>query len=187
LKKIAIYCRVSTQDQNTLNQRLVLEKYAQDRAWEYAVFEETESTRKTRPVKQRLLQLLRNGEFEGVLVYKLDRYARSLSELILEVKELIDKGLSFISVTDNLNFDTAAGKLQFGILCCFSEFERDLIRERTIEGLKRAKQQGKQLGRPKGSKDSGKRKTTGYKLRKLKSRIKNDRSEGIYKSMEEYI
>jgi hypothetical protein len=53
--------------------------------------------------------------------------------------------------------------------------------------LKRAKQQGKQLGRPKGSKDSGKRKTTGYKLRKLKSRIKNDRSEGIYKSMEEYI
>jgi putative DNA-invertase from lambdoid prophage Rac len=166
---------------------LILVKYAQDQGWDYVVFEETESTRKTRPVKQRLLQLLRNGEYDGILVYKLDRYARSLSELILEVKELIDKGISFISFSDNLNFDTAAGKLQFGILCCFSEFERDLIRERTIEGLKRAKNQGKQLGRPKGSKDSGKRKTTGYKLRNLKSKVKNDRSDGIYKSIEAYL
>ena len=71
--------------------------------------------------------------------------------MILETKELIDKGVGFISISDNLDFTTASGKLHFQILSAFAEFERSLISERTKEGLKRAKSQGKQLGRPKGS------------------------------------
>lgn len=75
---------------------------------------------------------------------------------------MIDKGIGFISVSDNLDFTSAAGKLQFQILFAFTEFERELIRERTIEGLRRAKLQGKNAGRPKGSKDGKKRKKSGY-------------------------
>ena len=185
--KVAIYCRVSTNEQNTSNQKLTLEKYAQEKGWNYTVFEETESTRKSRPIKQQLLQALRNKEYDGILVYKLDRYARSSAELILEVKELVDKGISFISISDNLDFNTAAGKLHFQILCAFAEFERELIRERTLEGLKRAKQQGKVPGRPKGAKDKKKRPTSGYTMRHINERKKEDEAKGIYKNIQTYL
>ncbi|MFP4555560.1 MAG: recombinase family protein [Bacteroidales bacterium] len=102
-------------------------------------------------------------------------------------KELIDKGVRFISISDSLDFGTAAGKLQFQILSAFAEFERELIRERTIEGLKRAKQQGKQAGRPKGSKDTKKRKKSGYILREAKKRQKLDEGNGTNKSIEAYL
>jgi DNA invertase Pin-like site-specific DNA recombinase len=162
---MAIYLRVSTEDQTNLNQLLKLEDYCLKHTYDYEVFQEVESSRKTRPVKNHLLSLLRKREFDGVLVYKLDRWARSSRELILEVEELIDKGVQFISFSENIDFGTAAGKLQFQILSAFAEFERSLIRERTIEGLNRAKKQGKKLGRPKGSKDKKERKRSGYHLR----------------------
>ena len=78
----------------------------------------------------------------------MDRWARSLPELAIEIKELIDKGISFISLNDSIDLSTATGRLQFHIICAFAEFERDLIRERTLDGLERARQQGKRLGRP---------------------------------------
>lgn len=109
-----------------------------------------------------LLDLLRKGVFEGVMVYKLDRWARSSRELLLEIEELTSKGIEFHSYSENLDFTSATGKLHFSILSAFAEFERELIRERTLEGLHRAKQQGKKLGRPKGSKDKKKRRTGGY-------------------------
>jgi DNA invertase Pin-like site-specific DNA recombinase len=108
-------------------------------------------------------------------------------ELILDTKELLDKGVGFISVSDNLDFSTAAGKLHFQILSAFAEFERELIRERTLEGLRRAKLQGKQAGRPKGSKDTKKRKKSGYILREAKKRQKFDTDSGITKGISEYI
>lgn len=187
ISKIAIYCRVSTNEQNTTNQKLTLVKLAEEKGWIYDVFEETESTRKTRPVKQRLLHALRNKEYDGILVYKLDRYARSFAELVLEIKELVERGIAFISISDNLDFSSAAGKLHFQILCAFAEFERELIRERTIEGLKRAKQQGKQPGRPKGSKDKTKRAKSGYILRAAKQKKQADEANGIFKDLKNYI
>src|SRR4030042_236762 len=87
--KVAIYCRVSTNEQTTDNQRLRLTEYAEKEGWTYDVFTEVQSSKKTRPVKAELLQKLRSREYEAVLVYKLDRWARSSTELILEVKELI--------------------------------------------------------------------------------------------------
>ena len=93
---------------------------------------------------------------------KLDRYARSSTELLIEVQELINKGIEFHSITEALDFSTATGKLHFTILSAFAEFERDLIRQKTLEGLHRARLQGKHVGRPKGSKDKKKRSTTGY-------------------------
>jgi DNA invertase Pin-like site-specific DNA recombinase len=166
--KVAIYCRVSTSEQTTENQKIRLTEYSNRQGWEYEVIEEVESSRKTRPKKQELLKRLRMKEFDTLLVWKLDRWARSSYELLGEIQELYNKGVTFISLNDNIDLSTSAGKLQFQILSAFAEFERNLIRERTLEGLNRAKSQGKQLGRPKGSKDKKVRKKGGYYLRGMK-------------------
>lgn len=188
-KHLALYCRVSLSNggQTTENQKIRLVEFANKNGFTYDLYEETESTRKTRPVKQALLGKIRAGEYDAVAVYKLDRWARSSTELILDTKEILDKGIGFISISDNLDFSTASGKLHFQILSAFAEFERELIRERTIEGLHRAKMQGKVSGRPKGSKDSKQRPKSGYILREAKKRQKADNDTGLYKSVEAYL
>lgn len=160
--RIAINTRVSTSQQTTENQRFVLEKYANRMGYETEIFEEVQSSTKRRPIKKELLGHLRKKKFDGVLVYKLDRWARSSRELILEINELIEKNIGFYSYSENLDFSTATGKLHFNILSAFAEFERTLISERTKEGIARAKREGKQLGRPKGKKDSKPRSDKGY-------------------------
>lgn len=163
--KWALYSRVSTREQTTDNQKIILENWAKNNNYEYDYFEETESTRKTRPIKFKLLNRLRAKEYFGVVVVKLDRWARSSQELSTEIKELYEKGIKFVSIRENIDLSTSTGTLQFNILSAFAEFERDLIRERTLDGLSRAKKDGKCLGRPKGKKDSGKRRKSGYYLR----------------------
>lgn len=167
--KYACYARVSTGGQTTDNQTIRLREYCERLNLPFEIFEEVESTRNTRPIKAKLLQSLRNREYLGVIVYKLDRWARSSSELILELNELTGKGIAFISISDNIDFTTAAGKLHFQILSAFAEFERNLISERTREGLRRVKLSGKQLGRPKGKKDGNKRNNSGYLARFAKN------------------
>lgn len=191
MKKVALYVRVSTSDgrQTVENQKIILIDYAQRNNFTYDIYEEEETTRKTRPVKQALLAKLRKFEYESVIIYKLDRWARSSTELILDTKELIDKGIGFISLTDNLDFSSAAGRLQFQILSAFAEFERSLISQRTKDGLARVKANNpdKKLGRPAGSKDSRKRKKSGYILREAKKRQSIDEMIGSFKSIDEYI
>ena len=185
--RVAIYCRVSTAEQTTENQRLTLEKYAREKGWIYDIYEEVESSRKTRPVKQHLLAKLRAGDYDAVLVFKLDRFARSTQELIMDVNDIIKQGKGFYSVADNLDFSTASGRLHFQILSAFAEFEREIIRERTLEGLKRAMKQGKSPGRPKGSKDKKKRRRSGYIMREAFKRKKVDESKGEYRNIETYL
>src|ERR1039457_6998892 len=103
IKKVALYCRVSTTDQTNETQRVRLVDYAKAKGLEYDIYEEVESTRKARPVKAEMLQRLRKGEYDAVIVYKLDRYARSSAELILEVAELLKKDVGFISISDSLD------------------------------------------------------------------------------------
>jgi DNA invertase Pin-like site-specific DNA recombinase len=169
-EKFALYCRVSTTLQTTDNQKIRLLQWATDNNYRYELFDETQTTRKTRPIKQLLLQRLRKGDFTAVVVFKLDRWARSSTELILETKELIEKGVGFISLSDNLDFTSASGKLHFQILSAFAEFERSLISERTREGINRLKEAGVKLGRPKGSKDSKPRPKSGYYIREMRKR-----------------
>ncbi len=186
-QKIALYCRVSTNKQTNENQHERLYQYASDNGFEYDLFEEIESTRKTRPIKQELLHKLRKGQYSHVVVYKLDRWARSTRELLLEVQELTDKGVGFVSITDSLNFSSSSGRLHFQILAAFSEFERSLISERTREGIARTKMNGKTLGRPKGSKDSKQRPKSGYFIREANKRMKLQEKQGQYKSIELYL
>lgn len=187
MKKIAIYCRVSSSTQTNSSQKLSLLKYAAEKNLSFDLFEETESSRKTRPVKQELMNKLRKGDYSAVVVYKLDRWARSSTELIIDTKEIIDKGIGFISLSDNLDFATASGKLHFQILSAFAEFERELIRERTIEGIRRTKSEGTKLGRPKGSKDGKTRKRSGYILREAKKRKTKDDRNGVFLPIENYL
>lgn len=187
MKRIALYSRVSTDTQTNDNQNIRLVEYAKAKGLQFDLYSEVESTRKTRPVKQELLTKLRSLHYSAVVVYKLDRWARSSAELILEINELLGKGIGFISIAENLDFTTATGKLHFQILSAFAEFERELIRERTIEGLRRAKKQGKQMGRPKGSKDSKKRRTSGYILREAGKRKTADEKNGSVKPLADYI
>jgi DNA invertase Pin-like site-specific DNA recombinase len=165
MRKVAIYCRVSTRDQHPENQRLELVAYAQRMGLDFEVFEEAESTRNARPVKAALFGRLRKKEYDGVLVWRLDRWARSLSEMILEVQELIDKEIPFISLKDSIDLSTSSGRLMFHLLSALAEFERGVIRERTMLGLERARSQGKTLGRPRGRKDRKPRSKSGYYLR----------------------
>ena len=171
MKHIAIYVRVSTKEQTTVNQSVKLVQFAKSNGYTFDIYEETESTRKTRPVKQSLMARLRKNEYDAVVVYKLDRFARSSTELILDIQELTNKGIGFISISDNLDFSSASGRLHFAILSAFAEFERELIRERTVTALQRKKAEGYIFqGRPKGSKDLKKRKTEGYFLREARKR-----------------
>ena len=187
ISKVALYCRVSTNRQTNDNQKIRLLQYAADMAYKFDLYEEVESSRKTRPIKQELLMKLRKGEYSSIIVYKLDRFARSSRELILEVQELVDKGIGFISISDNLDFSSSMGRLHFQILAAFAEFERSLISERTKEGIERTKAQGTILGRPKGSKDSKPRPKSGYLMREVNKRKSKDEVKGNYKTVESYI
>jgi DNA invertase Pin-like site-specific DNA recombinase len=185
--KVAIYCRVSTNKQTNENQLTKLLQYATDKQYKFDLFEEIESTRKTRPVKQDLLNRVRKGEYSTIIVYKLDRFARSISELINDVEELVKRKVGFISISENLDFSTAAGELQFHILSAFSQFERSIIRDRTIEGIARAKAKGTILGRPKGKKDSKPRPKGGYYMREANKRKNQDEKKGKFLPLEGYI
>lgn len=148
MNRYALYARVSTDEQNTEQQVDRLVDFARSKGWSFDIFTEVESSRKTRPVKQELLKALRRRDYAGVVIWKLDRWARSSTELVLEIQELYDLGLIFISLSDGIDLSTATGRLQFQILSAFAEFERNLISERTKEGLRRAVKNGKKLGRP---------------------------------------
>lgn len=187
MKSWLLYSRVSSQDQHTENQKIRLVEWAERNGHKYEYYDETESTRKTRPIKAKVLFLLRSGAYAGVVVVKFDRWARSLSELIIEVSELQKKGVAFVSLKENIDLSTSAGKLQFHIFGAFAEFERDLIRERTIEGLNRAKYQGKTLGRPKGAKDKKVRRKSGYLIRMARERQRLDQENRLNRSIEYYL
>ena len=147
--KIAIYCRVSTEEQTVENQKLLLSEYATRMGWEYKIFEETESSRKTRPIQWDLYNRLLKKEFDGLLIYKFDRWARSTKELIEHMEKLLEKGVSITSYQENIDLSTSMGRAMLTIISAFAQLERDIIRERTMAGLARAKAQGKKLGRPK--------------------------------------
>ena len=146
--KLALYIRVSRRDLNPENQKRQLIEYCKVKGIEYEIFEEIESTRKTRPIKQEILVQLRKGKFDGVLVWKLDRWARSLQELIMDIDEITNRKKEFIVLTQPIDTTSASGRLFMQILGAFAEFEREIIRERTIAGLDRARAAGKILGRP---------------------------------------
>jgi len=167
--KIGIYCRVSTVDkQDITTQETFLKEYATRNNLEiYKVYSDIgqSGSKESRPEFDKLIADMRSGFFKGVLVYKLDRIGRSLQHLINLFEEFKHKGIEFISATQNINTTTPEGKMFLRMLMVLAEYERELIVNRINDGLQRARKQGKQLGRPKGSKDKKRRRTSGYHIR----------------------
>jgi putative DNA-invertase from lambdoid prophage Rac len=146
----AIYARVSTHDQQTLPLQLdAMREYVKKRDWTLAVeVEEIGSGAKTRPKRDELLKLARQRKIDVIIVWRLDRWGRSVSDLISTIRELTDIGVSFISLTEALDLTTPAGKAMAGMLAVFAEFERDILRERVKAGIAHARANGKNHGRP---------------------------------------
>lgn len=149
--KIALYARVSKRlGQEPENQMIALRDWAARTTYEIVgEYVDMESSRDTRPQKEILLKKLRLGEIDGVAFTSLDRWGRNMSELVLELEEFSKTGLSLISLKEGMDLTTAAGRLMGNVLAAMASFERDMIRERTLLGLARARAQGKKLGRPK--------------------------------------
>lgn len=137
--KVAIYCRVSTDEQNADKQDYICQEYCKRNNFEvYKVYKDVISgTTTSRPMFNQMIEDMRTYKFNALMVTKLDRLGRSLQHLLSLFDEFTKKGIDFIAVTQNIDTSNAAGKLQMQIMGAFAEFERNLISERTKEGLKR--------------------------------------------------
>lgn len=183
--KCAIYARVSTLDQNPENQIISLKKYALDRG--YSIFNDyidrIGGCSDSRPALNVLMHDLRKGDFNAVFIWKLDRLGRSLPHLLQIVGEMERHGVDLITQTQgSIDTTTSTGKLIFQIFGAIAEFERELIRERVLLGLERAKSQGKRLGRPPGKKDGKRRRRSGYNNRWANERQKKSKKTPPLKS-----
>jgi DNA invertase Pin-like site-specific DNA recombinase len=148
--RTAIYARVSTTDQTVDNQLLDLRRYVDARGWtpskEYV--DVMSGAKDRRPGLDDLVRDARRRKFDAVIVWKLDRLGRSLRHLVLLMEELQQLGIALVSLGEGLDLSTPAGRLQAGLLAAVAQFERERIRERVVAGLRRARTQGKRLGRP---------------------------------------
>lgn len=145
-----IYSRVSTVEQNPGMQVAELEEYVAKRGWSIVgrFSDVTTGQKSKRPELDKMLVRARRRECDVVVVYKLDRFARSLLFLVNTLEEFEALGLKLVSIHDDFDFTTPMGRLMFHIVSAFAEFERDLLRERTVSGLAHARAQGKRIGRP---------------------------------------
>ena len=145
-----LYARVSTNDQQTIPlQMRALREYAARRGWTVAMqVKEIGSGVAHRQFREKLLEAARRREIDVVLVWRLDRWGRSVADLLATLQELDHLGVGFVSLTEALDLTTPAGRAMAALLAVFAEFEREVLRERVRAGLARARQNGKRLGRP---------------------------------------
>ena len=148
--RVGRYARVSTFDQQTIPlQILALREYAARRGWIIAVqVKEIGSGASERQLREALLNAARRREIDVVLVWRLDRWGRSVADLLATLQELDHLGVGFVSLTEALDLTTPAGRAMAALLAVFAEFEREILRERVRAGLAHARQNGTRLGRP---------------------------------------
>jgi|WetSurMetagenome_2_1015567.scaffolds.fasta_scaffold02409_4 DNA invertase Pin-like site-specific DNA recombinase len=164
--RTAIYTRISTNEQNTLAQEQELRRYAELKGYIiHKVYTDTISgSKSSRPGLNELMIDSRKDLFDIVICYKLDRLGRSLQHLLNIADEWRKRGIAFICTSQGIETITASGKLVYSILGAIAEFERELISERTKQGLKHAVNVGKR------GKDKHPRKKGGYYLRYHKAK-----------------
>ena len=148
--KVSIYCRVSTMDQSIEMQRSDLRRYCEQRGFE--IFKEygdegVSGTKDRRPALDALMEDARKRLFDGVLCWRFDRFARSTKHLITALDEFRHLGIEFISYQENIDTASPLGKAMFTIVAAIAELERNIIVERIRGGIRRAREQGKRLGR----------------------------------------
>jgi putative DNA-invertase from lambdoid prophage Rac len=148
--RVGLYARVSTHDQQTIPLQIrALREYTARRGWAVAVqIKEVGSGASRRERREKLLEAARRREIDVVLVWRLDRWGRSVTDLLATLQELEHLGVGFVSMTEALDLTTPAGRAMAGLLAVFAEFEREILRERVRAGLAQARQNGQRLGRP---------------------------------------
>jgi len=180
--KAAIYCRVSTDNKGqTLGQQEIpLKDICIKEGWDFEVFyEKASGSKDSRPELDRMMQDIRKRKLDAVMVTKLDRLGRSLKHLLQVIEELNNRKIRFVCLNMGVDTTTSQGRFFFQILGAAAEFERALIRERIKDKIDYYQEQLKtndsittksgkvitSLGRPKGKKDSKKRRKSGYYVR----------------------
>ncbi len=148
--RAGLYARVSTHDQQTLPMQLrAMREYAKRRDWSIVVeIRDIASGTSVRPRREELIQSARRRELDVILVWRLDRWGRSLLDLIGSLQELNELGVGFVSLSEALDLTTASGRALAGMLAVFAEFERDILRDRVKAGIAQARRDGKPHGRP---------------------------------------
>lgn len=149
--RVALYARVSTKDQDCEMQLVELRRMAEVRG--VVVMDEyvdrgVSGTKDRRPALDDLMKDARRRKFDGVWCWRFDRFARSLRHLVTALDEFHALGVDFMSHQEAVDTSTPAGRMLFQVIGAMAEFERELIRERVVAGIKRAKAKGKRLGRP---------------------------------------
>ena len=148
--RAGLYARVSTNDQQTIPLQIrSLREYAARRGWTIAIqVKEVGSGASERQLREKLLEAARRRQIDVVLVWRLDRWGRSVADLLATLQELDHLRVGFVSLTEALDLTTPAGRAMAALLAVFAEFEREILRERVRAGLTHARQKGKRLGRP---------------------------------------
>ena len=144
--KAALYARVSTRDQQTLDLQLkAMRRYVKIRKWKTTIeLKDVGSGANERPKREEMMKLARRRELDVILVWRLDRWGRSLPDLVVTLQELNELGVGFISINEALDLTTPSGRAMAGLLAVFAEFEREILRERVRAGIAQAREKGKQ-------------------------------------------
>ena len=148
--RVALYIRVSTQDQSLDLQRSELLAFAKARGWHVTKIydDRATGTNDNRPKLKDLMKAASGREFDVILIWKLDRLFRSIKGLVTSIQDFQALGIAFVSLKDQIDLSTPSGRLMMHILGAFGEFEASLIKERVVAGLREAKRKGIVLGRP---------------------------------------
>jgi DNA invertase Pin-like site-specific DNA recombinase len=150
MMRVGLYARVSTHDQQTLPMQLsAMAEYASRRDWR-VILEVTDvaSGATLRPRREELLKAARRREIDVIVVWRLDRWGRSVADLVTSLNELQALDVGFVSLTEALDMTTPSGRALAGMLAVFAEFERDILRDRVKAGIAQARKEGRPHGRP---------------------------------------
>src|SRR4029434_5099700 len=148
--RAGLYARVSTKDQQTVPmQSRAMREYAARRGWTIALqVREVNSGAARREAREKILEAARRREIDVVLVWRLDRWGRSVTDLLATLQELGHRGVGFVSLTEALDLPTPAGRAMAGLLAIFAEFEKEILGERTRAGFAHPRQNRKRAGPP---------------------------------------
>ena len=189
--KIALYTRVSTQEQSVGMQISDLRRYSKQRGFDvYREYsdEGVSGTKDRRPALDELMEDAKKRKFDAVICWRFDRFARSTKHLITALEEFRHLGIEFISYQENIDTSSPLGKAVFTIVSAIAELERNIIIERVRAGIRRAKENGKRLGRPKrlnlNVEELQKMRDQGLSFKKIGEKVKACPAT-IYKTLKE--
>lgn len=196
-KRVAIYARVSTKDQSVDMQMNDLERYSKERGLNvFKVYKDNgvSGTKETRPALSELMNDAKKRKFDIVLVWRFDRFARSTKHLVTALYEFRNLGIDFMSYQENIDTSSPLGEAIFTIISAMSKLERDIIAERVKGGLRKARANGKRLGRPESEADTDRiveHKEQGKSIREIakemglsRGKVERTLKQGVSKTLE---